>query len=606
MKWIFATSVMLLLMVMFFWPLVSGEKLLYCCDNLTITIPTRLYLVEELRAGRFPVDNPYLFSGSKFFADLNLTTLAPSNLFYFILSPFRALTVSQLIWFWIFGFGMLKLSRVSGLTAGAGLVASVATSFSGVLITYLDNAPHLQAAGMAPWVIASWVMISQKHEKRRIVWLIILISLQVVVGHPQITFYTGLIGVAYYLLFGKTDLIGKIRGIGVIGCAVLILTSIQVVPFIQLARESTRVGRGWEYATFGSLTPVNIVRLFIPSLVGGRADGTAWAQEGSVFGYVSVVVLVLSLSIARLGLRWKFWQLAAAITFLLALGKYSPVYWLAYFLLPGVGQFRVPAHFMFIYTIAVSLVAARVIDGKLGKLGRWGRVVLVTAIGGYILVILGGIVGEEFAEKLEFLGTRGMITISRNIVSSSIFYILSLGGIWWLRNYRRALITWLILVIVLDAFLYLRPNILTVGAEAPIKWESMARETVNRLPDFQMGERLYVAPSAYAAPRVKIFGLANIEEEAAWAYKILRPNINMYWKVGIPDGYSAIVNRDYAKKIGDKSNDPTGVKFDSENRQRLFELGVRAIIAAEDDELIRGMREIGKIGEKKGMGIYVK
>ena len=140
---------------------------------------------------------------------------------------------------------------------------------------------------------------------------------QVLAGHPQLTYYSWLLAVLFVLFACPGKLLQKI---GLMSAVVLLtfLTGVQVVPFMEFAMLSTRAGRGFAYASFDSLHPLNIVRLFIPNVVGVLRDGTAWAQGGSVYGYIGVLAVIFVFA-ARL----RFWKIIAGVAFVLALGKYT-------------------------------------------------------------------------------------------------------------------------------------------------------------------------------------------------------------------------------------------------------------------------------------------
>ena len=138
----------------------------------------------------------------------------------------------------------------------------------------------LQAASLAPWLLWGWKRLLQKPSIARYLGIVVIASLQVLAGHPQLTYYSWLLAVLFVLFACPGKLLQKIGLMSAVVLLTFFLTGVQVVPFMEFAMLSTRAGRGFAYASFDSLHPLNIVRLFIPNVVGVLRDGTAWAQGG--------------------------------------------------------------------------------------------------------------------------------------------------------------------------------------------------------------------------------------------------------------------------------------------------------------------------------------
>src|SRR3989338_5154741 len=149
----FGIGVLIAFWFIFFWRQIAGGEVWYCCDNLLINIPSKVFMVSEHTQRRFPLWNPYLFSGTPFFADINLAVLHPLNLLYIVLPPFRALTVGILLLFLVGSSGMYFLGRTLNLGRFASLVGAVVFGFSGSLVVFANNVSILQVAVAVPWVL---------------------------------------------------------------------------------------------------------------------------------------------------------------------------------------------------------------------------------------------------------------------------------------------------------------------------------------------------------------------------------------------------------------------------------------------------------------------
>ncbi|MBI3577693.1 hypothetical protein HY086_06675 [Candidatus Gottesmanbacteria bacterium] len=344
----------------FFWRQIFGGEVIYCCDNFLINIPSKVFLIEELRQGRFPLWNPYIFSGTPFFADINNALLYPLNALYAFLSPFRALTLGVILNFLIALTGVYVFARSIKLSAFGSFVAAIVFGFSGTMVVYTNNAPMLQVAALLPWVV--WAV------SQNIIIAVLVTSLQIISGHPQLTYLTWLFVAAWVLAFRRS-----IPRFGLVILLVFLLTAVQTLPFLEFVKLSTRAGGGYAYATFDSLHPLSIVRLILPTIVGNLSEGFVIAQGGSVYGYVGVLALLLAFFVKRRDPVVKFFIFAAILSFILALGKYTPVYWIAYHILPGLASFRSPQHFLLLYTFSMAILAGFGAD-------RWKKPIIIAVV----------------------------------------------------------------------------------------------------------------------------------------------------------------------------------------------------------------------------------
>jgi hypothetical protein len=153
-------------------------------------------------------------------------------------------------------------------------------------------------------------------------------------------------------------------------------------PLQYLTKHSQRVAKTIEAeeesayvrATSWSLHPEEAFSLVVPEFVGANVQtqegvvNTYWGRN--VFklnheygGFIPLLLLPLAFfSRRRRGEAWLFTGLAAA-SLIFALGATTPLFYLFYYLIPGVKLFRAPSSIMFVFAIAVITAAALGLDG---------------------------------------------------------------------------------------------------------------------------------------------------------------------------------------------------------------------------------------------------
>ncbi|MBI5449258.1 YfhO family protein [Candidatus Gottesmanbacteria bacterium] len=537
-------------------------QVFYCCDNLLINIPSKLFLIAELRQGRFPFWNPYIFSGSPFLADINLALFYPLNILYFFLPPFQALTAGVVLDVFLGIFGMYSLCRRLRCSAAASILAGIVFGFSGTMVTYTNNIPMLQVASLAPWLLWAWKRFFDTPSLISFLGIVLIASLQVLAGHPQLTYYIWLLAVVFVLFTCSGKIVFKIGLLGAVAFLTFLVTGIQTVPFMEFVMLSTRVGRGFGYASFDSLHPLNIIRLLLPNVIGVLREGTAWAQGGSVYGYIGAIALLFAYFA-----HVRFWKIIAGLAFLLALGKYTPFFWFIYLTIPGVSGFRSPQHFLLLFTIAASVLAAYGFDdlksGRIRKIGELGMAEII--LGGLMYLFSQRFVGlvlevsrwypTRVLEKLHGFAPAAIETVVR-LSAFNIFMVgilMATTGLVWKRS-RNAVV----LLVFLELFLFSQNGFVSIDLNVPMRWMTMIHERVNKIAE----------PSGYPYPGKKQFGVFDWAQESAWQVSILRPNLNMVAELPTEYGYASLVYRDYQAYTG-KASDPTGVVFDDPTGEKI-------------------------------------
>ena len=571
----------LLLFAIFFFRQIFGGEVWYCCDNLLINIPARKFQIEELRLGRFPLENPYIFSGTPFLADINLAALYPGNIIFFLFrNPFGALTIAIIYHFFVAFTGVYLVAKTLGLSRTARYVSAIVFTFSGTMVTYTNNLPMLQVAALLPWVFWAWVRLLARPTPIRVIVFATLASLQIFAGHAQFMYYTWALLLAWTIVHWPK----KAVYVGWSVIFVTILTAVQTVPFFKFAQESTRSTFGYEYSVYDSLNPLAIIRLIIPWSVGILNQGTAWAMGGSVYGYVGVLPLILTLVAPRRKPVVRFFLIVALVSFITALGKYTPFYPLLYRIVPGLGSFRSPQHFLLIWTFAIAILAGYGSQ----KLARAKKLLVIAAAGMlsvavFAVAIFGTHVFDPlFPAKLvsKFaLDPALRPTIMRLIVLNTGLTAIIVSLFY---KYRTGLA--ICVLIFSDLFIFTRSNIITESQSTVSSWFEVNDALVRSIePD----GKIFVHKDLYPAQYQKQFGKNQLPDEAAWQVAILRPNINMLYRIGSIDGYASIVSRTYQDSFGVPATDPTGINVGEVTGEKLISRSVNVVLAPPDQKYIR-------------------
>lgn len=581
-------------LVIFFYEVFFQNQVLYCCDNLLINLPSRAFLHTELLSGRFPFWNPQLFSGIPFLADINLSPVYPGIflevLFSSFISPFTIITLSAIFHIFWAGMGMYWCSSRMGMKPSGRLTSAFLFSLSGTLLTYTGNIPMLQVASWFPWVLSAVVQLGKTPSYRNLGLTALLGALQSIAGHPQLTYLSWLVYGAYFLVFQQKNAVRSIFTLTRLGLLVLLVGSIQLLPFIEFALHSGRMGRGWEYATYGSLPLWGVLRLVLPSIVGDLRLGTDWVGGGSVYGYVGVLALFLAVLGVNKRRERLFWVGLGSIGLLSAFGSLSPVFWTLYTVVPGVSLFRVPSHFLFFCTVSTAMLAGWGIHSLPATNKRLTRLGLVVLFLGVLFWFFSSRISEEITQldfpskvesKLQFIGESGLLILVRDLAFNIGFVGLCLGVLFSGVRYKKQIV---LLLLIIDLFLYSKRAFLTM----PGQWVQELVGKTRTLGDTLAKNnqyRYFVHESLYPSHLKKQFGIPEYPKEVLWQSRMFRPNFTMFSDLLIIDGYGAVTLRKYQEFFGTKSVDPTGVAVGAMSSPVLDELGVQYIVIPANSSL---------------------
>ncbi len=369
--------------------LLFTNRVLASGDILHYFYPYRDYAAAAFREGRIPFWNPFIFMGAPFLANPQPGVLYPLHW------PLSWLTVTKQIYWsaalhtWLLGLGGYALLRRWGYGPVPALVCGLVLSGGGFVGGLIGHINQLNGAAWLPWVILTleqgWPRQNDSTEAAGVpipwprlltatAFFGLLVGLMLLAGHTQ-TLYINLFGAGVWLVWPLISLDTFRRPLLVLRAVAplaviyfggvllgLLLAAPQLLPTLELSGLGLRSG-GLSYgeASSFSLKPLHLLWTLLPSY--GLAD---LSVVFDTLGYTEFVayVGVIGLVLAGVG-AWQgrgrahsFGLLFALLGLFLAAGRWNPVYYLLYELVPGFDLFRAPARWMMLYTLGMAVLAA--------------------------------------------------------------------------------------------------------------------------------------------------------------------------------------------------------------------------------------------------------
>lgn len=361
--------------------------------------PQRLFAVERLRQGEFPLWNPLLFGGLPFHGSAHPALLYPPNLLALALPAAAAFNVLAALHVALAGALTYGLLREVGVRAAAALFGAVAFAFSArpLLHASAGHAPLLATLAWLPGTVWLAERAWRRDRARAIdaardgVALAIVFALSLLAGYPQYAAYGGLAAAALAAarLAGgarRGDFRrGARRALVVLGglAGGVALAAAQVLPALDVASRSFRRSAPPDFLAMGFLPIENLATLLVPSALGDARTAPyfgQWSYWNMCLhaGGATVAFAALALASGREGRRRaRPWLWLAATSLLVALGRQTPLFEFVA-RLPLLGAFRGISKMSAVVLLAIAVLAGLGLEALLSEReatsGRRGRV----------------------------------------------------------------------------------------------------------------------------------------------------------------------------------------------------------------------------------------
>lgn len=270
-------------------------------DIVSIIYPWRIYGIELLKRGIWPLWIPQALAGVPLLANFQSGLFYPFNLLFLIFSNITAWSfyiILQPILAGIFCFLFFKNLKLSKLSA---LIGSIIFAFSGFFMVWLEYGIVGHAGLWSPLVLLT---IDKILAKNSFVWLIIgvlSIGFSILAGYPQISAFLILVAFLYatYQLISRQETYEKKSVVFIFFIFILgiLLSAVQLVPGWELWQLSLRSGDPTAAAFNYGLNPLkNLILLFAPDFYGNPATGNfwGWGAYNESASYVSIAGLFLA------------------------------------------------------------------------------------------------------------------------------------------------------------------------------------------------------------------------------------------------------------------------------------------------------------------------
>ncbi len=165
-------------------------------DLIDVVFPFRHYFSESIQSGYFPFWNPYLQTGTPFFADLQAPTFYPELLMVSLFTGYGVYVMQFLFVIYVFiaALGMYQLSYYMNKNQLASMMAGIAYAFSGYIIGHGQHFFLLIGAAWIPFVLVNYLRLLKTQTFVQVLKTAVFVFLMVSGAYQALSF------VLFYLL----------------------------------------------------------------------------------------------------------------------------------------------------------------------------------------------------------------------------------------------------------------------------------------------------------------------------------------------------------------------------------------------------------------------
>ncbi|MCL6452285.1 MAG: YfhO family protein [Alicyclobacillus sp.] len=366
-------------------------------DDLTrLNAPQRMLLAWSLRHLQIPLWNPFSFGGQPFLAAGQSGPLYPPNWLYALLPIVTALKWSYALHTLFAAVGCYLVSWHVTRRRLAGVISGVCFPASGFMLGHQVHTQMFDAISWLPLLLYLLLRVFDDGRWRFALGLALCGALEVYAGHPQMSFFAclflGLTALGL-LLLGRWP--HRLRALGrtlVAAALAACLSAAQWLPTVALVLYSDREQVPSWFLLSLSMPLKGLLQLLTPFSAGGGYAGPFTVQQfASEYGfqtfweltsYAGITALVLAATAALCQLRRHplvpILTVAGILFGAFSVG-YHGIFPTLLTNLPGFDLFRVPARYIGLTDLSISLLAGIGMAALADAAARGSRRPVVTA-----------------------------------------------------------------------------------------------------------------------------------------------------------------------------------------------------------------------------------
>ncbi|MBI4727359.1 YfhO family protein [candidate division TA06 bacterium] len=394
--WLASGFLFALALVMFNRALLS-KFMIFGTDFVTGAYMSRAFAADVItRLHQIPMWYSNVYGGVPYVDAVAGDLFYPTSLLLRLFMPAHQFTAwNYFLHIALAGIGAYLFLRNLKFGGTASLLAGITYMFTGstASLMYAGHDAKIMVGALLPWLL---LFIDKAVAGKKLLWTLcagLAIGLALLTPHVQMSYYLLLAGFFFALArmyqnfkADKSRLnVIKTLGLGLAMLAVgFSLYAVQALPLQSYLKFSPRgQDKGYQFATSYSMPPEEIVNIVWPEFSGlidkdsgERPTHWYWGRRDlklhtEYIGVIPVLLALVGLIYSKRKKLKLFFIFFGAFALIVAFGGFTPLYYLVYYLIPGMSKFRSPAMIFSLFSFAAAVLAAAgvqaLMDGHFNK-----------------------------------------------------------------------------------------------------------------------------------------------------------------------------------------------------------------------------------------------
>ena len=585
-------------------------------DDITQNLPLRVLAGREIRSGHLPLFDAYSWSGTPLLAGWNAGAAYPFTWLFALLPAITAWTAGLIATWATAGAGLFAFLRALRLGSLPAFLGALSFSLAGAMSAQVTHFGLVAGMSWVPLALLAVLRLSSRTDSgdspasarlRRLRWTAVLalaIGLMILAGEPRaIVDGCAVIGLYAAWQVWRVWRVRRVRRPALpaalsIGSGILLGTGLGAVQWLPgLATISTSQRGSGSMALFsaGSLPPRWLFLTLIPDLLGGSGTLSQPSFFASynlteVTSYVGILPLVAAFALLARALPalrrrapdWLIWHGVAVAGIALALGGDSPLGRVLYHL-PLFGSQRLQSRNILLLDLALAVLLAYWLDQPFPERARRFSLSRLETLAGLLppIAVLAlvtaalawgaGLLSWLSAGPGSGAGTIGQLRpwlLPYAVLAAAAIALVIFGRRLSRKGWARACAGFVVVDVVVFTLLAVVKVAPSGAAPGPPPTAPAPAGASGAAGGAQL-TRAVSAPAAAPAAARPVSALGYPGRFAIYDPDLLDgadlsalepPDVNAMTADGIPSvqGYSSIVDGDYASATGSHSADGQG------------------------------------------------
>ena len=573
-------GIFIFLLVIRFFPIIFQGRTVVWGDNYSLMIPGKIFIAQNLKEGRLPLWNPYIFSGVPLIHDINQSVLYFTSLIFVLFKPAVATNLSVITHVILMSLGTYRLISHLYKDKRAALLGAALMAFSTQVSGSINNLSTLQSVTWFPWIALLGIQVHRGNKQIFLYGLLVL--LQFLAGYPQHVIYA--IGFSVLLSFSlhyqKLGIKKLLKVWLLTGFWTVIISTMVWLPFTEMLLDSTRMEQSLEQAQVGSLKPEVLIKMIFPYFFDKQNEGIkwgpSWSGQPNVLFYLGNFCLLLLLSNLAIWRKWRkeewFYFGFVVISIVFAFGENLPGFELVQKAIPLFKFSRGPSMILVLTNLVLVVWAAAAFSKvklQLPAIKIASFIWIFWILLGLLLLYL---VDHNFTHwwtQFDQLADGRLSTsifhtlprdraittmIATNLVTAGLFALLSLWA--FQKKFKTLVVVFVGLDIVVhtqgmfffapkETYQYLNNRVFQNPLKANPQYRTITRNSNMSYTDYGTYWEAMVARGA--------FGDNFVNDQELQTYSKLinirdsfSPNWNIVYQIPMVHGYATLLPKDYA------------------------------------------------------------